>query len=135
MKISLKTPYGRRHGLFALAVLLLLVAGATLMVESNNSSIRSLAMVLLIFSVYCVRLSRSVSATIANQQAGQEWATRPSRTLWIVSIVLLPLQVMAFAFLYRDAVQGYREMWPVSFFAATAMICALCWAYLMSLLV
>ena len=135
MNISLNAPNKRRHGLFALAILLLLLAVPAFIVGWNNTPLRTLSMMLLVFSVYCVRLSRSDSATIANRQTGQYLGTRPSQAIWIASITLLLVLGMSSVFLYRSAVQGYHEGWPVYLFAGVAMACALVWGYLVSLLV
>jgi hypothetical protein len=136
MNATSQPPHKRRVALFAVAVLLLAFAGATLATRWNDAAMRSLAMLALIFSVYCVRLSngyaRSGSATDASQRIGSNLATRLGSPLRIVSIILVPILAMSLVFLYRDAVQGYHQIWPVYLFAATAGICALCWSYLIS---
>src|SRR5664279_2927227 len=102
MNISMNSPNKKQRYLFALAVLLLLLAVPAFIVGWNNTPLRTLSMMLLIFSVYCVRLSRSDSATIANRQTGQNLGTRPSRALWIASITLLLVLGMSSVFLYRS---------------------------------
>jgi hypothetical protein len=89
-------------------------------------------------SLVCVRLinvhTPSGSATEAAQRTESSLATRLRRPIGLISIILVPIMAMAAFFLYRDAVQGYHQFWPLHFFEATAAICALCWSYLFSTL-
>jgi hypothetical protein len=89
-------------------------------------------------SLVCVRLinvhSPSGSASSAAQRVESGWATHFRRPIGLISLILVPIMAMASFFLYRDAVQGYHQFWPLHFFEATAAICALCWSYLFSTL-
>lgn len=133
MSEPLQEPNKRRNGAFALAILLLLFAGGALLLEENNVVIRTVAMLALLVSVYCVRLSRSGSTTIETQRTGSNLATRPGRSIWIVSIILLPVLGMSFASLYIDAAHGYHQAWPVYVFTGTIIVCMVCWSYLLAI--
>ncbi|GEM_PF-1108849 len=123
-------------GLFISAIVLLLSGGVALVMGSNDVAVRSLAMLAIVISVYCVRLSnistRSDSANTIIQQTRSKLPTRPSRSIWIVSIMLLPLLGLSFVWLYSDAAHGYHQIWPVYFFTGTAIACTLCWSYLVA---
>lgn len=130
-----KEPIKRKYGLLILAIALLLFAGAALVVSPHDVAIRSLGMLAIVISVYCVRLSKAAGAgsTMTTiQQTASSLPTRSGRSVWIVSILLVPLFGMSFAWLYSDAVQGYHQILPVYCFAGAAIVCALCWSYLVA---
>lgn len=136
MIVSLKIYDKKKYGLFILAVLLLLLGGVALFVGTNNFVIRSLGVIACLISVYCVRRSnihaKSNSAIETSQQAKSKPSTQLRRSIWIISIVLLPMLGLAFLSLYRDALHGYQKAWPVYLFAGVVAICAFCWSYLMA---
>ena len=131
---SLQPPNRRKFALLAVAFLLLAFAGVAMARGGHDV----MAMVAVSTSLVCIRLinvqTSSGSATEAAQWAGSRLATRLRRPIGIISIILVPIMAMASFFLYRDAVQGYHQSWPLYFFAATAAICGLCWSYLFSTL-
>jgi len=132
---SLQPPNKRKFTLLTIAFLLLAFAGVAMALGGNDV----MAMVAVSTSLVCVRLinvrTPSGSATEAAQWAGSRLATLIRHPIGIISIVLVPIMAMASFFLYRDAVQGYHQTWPLHFFEATAAICALCWSYLFSMFV
>jgi hypothetical protein len=136
MNASPQPPNKRKFGLLTIAFLLLAFAGVAMALGGNHVTIQSLAIVAVLTGVACVRLinvhTPSGSATEASQRTESSWATSLRRSLRIISIVLVPTMAMASFFLYRDAVQGYRQIWTVYFFAGTASICALCWSFLVA---
>jgi hypothetical protein len=132
MNASPQPPNKRKFALLTVAFLLLAFAGVVM--ATGGSTV--MAMVAVSTSLVCVRLinvhTPSGSATEAAQRAESSWATRLRRPIGIISIILVPIMAMASFFLYRDAVQGYRQIWTVYFFAGTASICALCWSFLVA---
>ncbi len=127
MTVSPKVFSKRKSGLFILAILLLLLGGTALYIGSNNFLIRSLGILACTISVYCVRKS--------NIHASSQKIIRPTpvgRSTWTISIILLPALGLSFLFLYRDAIHGYHQGWPVILFAGVVAGCALCWSYLVS---
>lgn len=78
-----------------------------------------MVMVAVSTSLVCVRLinvqSPSGSATEAAQRQDSGWTTRVRRPIGIISITLVPIMAIASFFLYRDAVQGYHQSWPLYF--------------------
>jgi len=132
----MNVPGKRKSGLFMLAIFFLLLAGVALVMGSNNVGIRSMAMLAVVISVYCVRVSNihvdPDSVITTSQQTRFKLPARPSGSLWIVSLILLPAFGLSFFWLYRDAAQGYHQFWPVYCFAGVAVVCALCWSCLVA---
>ena len=126
----------KRHGVYALAILMLLLAGGAMIVGSHNFAIRSLALAACIVSVYLIRISnvhtRSALSAKSNQLMDSIAPKRPSPAMWTVAGALAALLGISYLLLYRDALHGYHEILPVYFFAGVAAVCALYWAYLAS---
>ena len=124
----------KRYGLFSLAILLLLLGGASFFIGSRTFVIRSLGALACIASVYLVRISnvrdRPFSVVGSSQVAGS--TRRPGRLTWSIGVVSLLLAGASFLYLYNDALHGYHEALPVYVFAGTALACALVWSYLVS---
>ena len=130
-------PNRRKFALFAVAFLLLAFAGVA-MARGTNVIIQSVAILALLTGVACLRRvnvnARPGSATEPSQRTEFSWAPHLRRPAGIISIILIPIMAMALFFLYRDAVQGYRQIWTVYFFAAMAAICSLCWSFFVATL-
>jgi hypothetical protein len=137
MKASLQPPNKRKFALLTAAFLLLVLAGAGMAMGGNNFAIRSLAIVAGLAGVACVRRinvhTPPGSATEAPQR-GDALERLIGRPIGIISLILIPIMAMASFFLFRDAVQGYHESWPLYLFFWTGIICTLCWAYVVSTL-
>jgi hypothetical protein len=133
---SLQPPNRRKFALLTVAFLLLAFAGVAMAKGGDDFRIRSLAMIAGFTSLACIRRINvrkpSASATEASQRAESSWATPLRRPIGIISIVLVPIMALASFFLYRDAVQGYHQSWPLYLFVWTGVICSLCWAFLVA---
>ena len=127
---SPRRPNKRKFALLTLAFLLIAFAGATLAMGGSVVA----AMVAVATSVVCIRLINIRAPSASATEASQWRATTLRQPIGIISIILVPIMTTASFFLYRDAVQGYHQIWPLHFFEATAFICALCWSYLFSTL-
>ena len=57
-------------------------------------------------------------------------AKGPGRVLWVLSIALLPLLILAWYLLDRDAINGGHEVWPVDVFAGVGLVCTIVWSFL-----
>ncbi len=129
----------KRYGIFALAVVLFL-SGVVLLVGGNNLLIRSFSGLMFVISVYLLKISNvhdraGVIAVSGNEKYPEETTNHPSPVMWTVGIGALVVAVGAFLFLYRDALEGYQEIWPVYAFAGVGLVCALIWGYLMAKLI
>jgi hypothetical protein len=59
----------------------------------------------------------------------------PGRVLLMVGIVFLVLAGVSWWFLYRDALHGYHEVWPVYLFAGVAIVCTGVWGAILAKLI
>jgi hypothetical protein len=94
MNVSPQSPNKRKLALLAVAVLLLAFAGAALAMGGNDATIRTLAMLAVVFSVYCVRLQNAAwEARLAGEAltTSSEVSTPHVHPLVIVSDLGIPL--------------------------------------------
>ena len=121
----------KKYGLFVLAIIMILLGVAGVYLGSNNYLIRVLGLVSLLVSVYVVRLSRVHHESTLLKSNAVEYGG-PSRSLWIVSLALVPLLGASAFVLNMDAVHGGHEAWPADVFAGVVLVCAVVWAALVS---
>lgn len=121
----------KRWGLFILASVLLLAGVAILYLRPDDFLFRTLAIVAFVVSARVVRVAvQSRSGSFGGQAADAKAIKRPGPLLWTVSIAMLVPAGLSSFFLYRDALDGYHEAWPLKVFAVVAVACALVWSYL-----
>ncbi len=120
----------RGRGLFVLAVVLLVFAGACIYFGSNNFSIRTLGAVAILASVYLVRVARGVHDRSVLPKVNSVEYGGLSRLLWILSLALVPLLGASGYLLHIDAKNGGHETWPVDLFFGVVLVCAGVWACL-----
>jgi hypothetical protein len=117
-----------------LAIVFLLAAGAALFIGWNDSVIRSFGVLACMASAYFFRTSkvkgRSDEAVENCIGMSHETTDGPSRLLWILSGVCLFAVGGSFAYLYKDALDGYHEVLPVYVFSGTVVVGALVWSFL-----
>lgn len=120
----------KRHGVYALAILVLVLGAVTFYLGSGSFAIQTLGLAALLVSLYLVRLSnvhaRPASALAARQAA----ANRPGRLIWIISLALIPALGLSFFLLYEDSRHGSHQTWPLYLFAGIALICVGFWSAL-----
>jgi hypothetical protein len=128
-------PPKRRYYLFLLAIVML-VAGilSFFTIGSNSFIIRSASIIAGMAGVYLVRLSNvhGPPAIAGAEQPGSAPDKRAGRRSWLVGAALLAVTGVAFLLLYKDALDGYQEEFPVYLFSATAVVCITYFAYLFS---
>lgn len=133
---SLQPPNKRKFALLTAAFLLIALAGAGMAMGGNNFAIRFLAIVAGLTGVACVRRINVRTPPSSATEAPQQWWANSQHSFGtpsgIISLILVPIMAMASFFLYRDAIQGYHESWPLYLFFWTGIICTLCWAYTVS---
>jgi hypothetical protein len=136
----------KRYGLFVLAMLMLLGGAAALFFAWTGFTRRiedfliwSLGLFMIVASTYLVRTSnvRARPRSVAGEeQASRPWAgKRPGALLWLTGAASVIALVISYHYLYKDALGGYHQVWPVDVFAGVALICASLLAYLFSRLV
>lgn len=128
------TSQSRRYVLLGLAFLLLILGGLGVYFGSHNNPIRALGVIAVMASAQVVRMSRGRDGPSLSDTAGlglePKTTDGPGRVLWIVSIALVPLLVVALLLMHMDAVNGGNDAWPADFFAGVAFVCAIVWSYL-----
>ena len=126
----------KRYGLYALAILLLLVGGVALFVGMNNFGVRCLGLVACIASVYLIRISNVRARPSLPMTGGDandsEAGEKGTRLMWIIGAALVPVAGASFFYLYQDGLHGYHDTLPVYIFAGVAVICTVVWSYLVS---
>jgi hypothetical protein len=124
----------KRHGLFVLALLLFLLGGVGIYFGSHNYLVRALGVVSVMAGAYLARISdvrdRSSAPRRAVSGLDLKTADGPSRFLWVISLAMVPLLVIALFLLHIDAVSGGHEAWPADIFAGIGFACAIVWGYL-----
>jgi hypothetical protein len=118
----------RRRLLFASAIALLLIAAVTMIWGQHNFVIRCAGLAAIFGSLQLLRAARSVGQFSSTAAASR--TSPPTAAMWLVGVALAVAQGLTFYLLYSDAVDGYKQVWPVYAFAATAIICAIFFAAL-----
>lgn len=121
---------GKRPSLFVLAILLLLLGGVGIYAGSHNYPIRVIGVLAIVAGAYFVRATHVQNRSRSNQGTNLKIAIGPARSLWIVSLALVPLLGAAFWLMYIDAENGGHEAWPADVFAGVGLACAIVWGYL-----
>jgi drug/metabolite transporter (DMT)-like permease len=129
--------YRRRNGSYALAIVLLVLAGVAMVVARHNFMIRSLASAAVVASVYLVQKSRRASLlppsyVPIDQSDDSDEGKGLERIMRFVGVALLGLLVFCYYLMEIDAAHGGHEVWPVNLFAGVAITFAGVWGYLAS---
>ena len=131
-----ETATPKRYALFSLGVLLLLLGGVVFLFWSNDFAIRTGGVLACMASAYLIRISNvfGLSPLSIARGAGlnPKANKRPGRAMWAVGAALLLLTGVSVFYLYKDALGGYHEVWPVYLFAGVAAVGAVFWSYLVS---
>jgi hypothetical protein len=127
----------KKYGLFALAILLLLLGALTCFLGSKSFVIRSLGLMACMASVYLVRASnvhktRSLSVETAGVVEGERIKRRPGRLLWTLAGALALLWVASLLYLYLDTLHGDHDVQPIYLFAAVSLAGTIVWPYLIT---
>jgi len=129
----------KRYGLYALAILLLVIGGVALFVGMKNFGVRCLGLVAIIASGYLVRISNvrarpslpMTSGDAKDFKAGE----KGTRLMWIIGAALVPVAGASLFYLYLASLNGSHDALPAYIFAGVAVICTVVWSYLVSTLV
>lgn len=140
--MSVSYPGGKkRYGLFALAVGMLLIGAVALFLEWNNFArglggflIWSIGLLMIVSSTYLVKISnvhaRSSSVAASDPSKGSRSAKGPGLRMWLLGAASLAALGISYHYLYKDALAGYHQMWPVYAFAGSGLVCAIVLGYL-----
>ncbi len=107
-----------------------------MVIDFNDFMIRSSGVLMCIIGAYLVKISniRSLKGlrSTHNKSLNLMTPSRPGRLVWAMGAASVVATGVSFIYLYQDALDGYHQIWPVYMFAASALICALVCAYLVS---
>lgn len=127
---------GRRYGLLALALILILSGGIVIYIGSHNFAIRAVGIAIVMASTYLVQISnsqnRSKLSAASGEMSKRDTGSVVGRVLWIFSLSLLPILAGAWYMLHLDAVNGGQEAWPADLFAGVGLVCAVVWGLLVA---
>lgn len=123
-----------RYSLFGVGVMLLVAAAVFLYIGRSRFEVRAVGLVALVLSAYAFRKSNlSVMPRAVNENPGTDGKSgRPSAIMWVVGVGLIALTGIAYALMYQDALDGYKNAIPAYFFAGAALTAAAFWGYLIS---
>lgn len=129
----------KKHGLFVLGAGCLLLGGFINVAFINSYMIRSLGLALLVAGVFLVKTSgiRGIKgAYISNSEAGN--VTSIKRPGWLSLLLSLSSGgaiVISYLCMQKDAIAGGHESWPAYAFAASVLVAAVVWGYVVAKLV
>jgi hypothetical protein len=115
---------------------LLTIGAGGLYFGRHNFWIRAVGLFTIVASAYLVRKSRFQNSPerfeVNCQEEAKRNSTGPSRALWILSLLLVPVLGTTIVLLNLDAANGGHATWPVDLFAGTGIICAVVWGLLVA---
>jgi hypothetical protein len=103
-------------------MLILLCAGAGLILGNNHFALRALAVIGILASI---RIWQKARSRITNGISGNTAAVPVTRWFWFLGAALAILSAGSFYALVKDAEGGYHEIVPVYAFAAAALFFSL----------
>ena len=118
----------RRYGMFALAIATFLLGITFLAINIDSLTNVAFAGVMMIVSAYFVKASR----TVVVNRGVEDHARGPNALLWVCCVAASAALAISFFFLYRDAIHGYHEIWPVFAFAASGVVALVVWAFVVA---
>lgn len=138
---SVGGPPRKRYGLYVLAIVLLLAGAAALILEWNSFAqggtaflIWSLGPLMIVASTKLVKASnvrvRSSSTIAGDQNSIASGRKRITWRSWLAGAASLIVFWISYHYLFKDALRGYHQVWPVYAFAGAGLICALALGYL-----
>jgi len=131
-----KPPDRKRHGLFAVAALMILIGIVAVFGRSRHFFVEPLGLIMMLAGVYLVKLSNVYGlmdyASGGNENGKFAATSRPSRMMWAVGVVLLVMTGASYCFLHEAAIDGGHHAWPVYAFAGVGLVSGLFWSYLIT---
>ena len=97
----------------------LLIGAILLFIGGHSIIVRAAGLAMVLICVNLHRTGRRLSGL-----------PTPSGTMWIAGIVSAAVTLIAFQFLYLDALNGYNDVWPVYAFAFAGVVATGVWGAL-----
>ena len=124
----------KRYGPFVLAILLLVFACTSFVLQFNNFAMCALGLVAILVSVWLVRVSKVHTRSSTGLETGGGNSAGTSKRLQLirsaVGVASLLAMGASYLYLYNDAVDGYHRTFPVYVFGGTWLAGAVIWGYL-----
>jgi hypothetical protein len=102
------------------------LSGSAVALITNSPPSRAIGIALIFGGAFLIWLSRRWERSCRNNKSLEDEnhnGTRPfQRLVWIITTVSLISTVIFFWFMYQDAQAGYRHVWLLYLFAASAQI-------------
>jgi hypothetical protein len=125
----------KRYGLFALALILLALAGVAIILGMHSTGLRFLGLGALLVSLWLVGISNVHARQRPLMRDGEvtnvKAAKRPGPVGWALGAASLVAAGASYLYMYSDALAGYHEALPVYAFAGVGVACAVIWGYLL----
>lgn len=121
-------------GLYVIGVTLLIGGAAVIFIGFNDSLIRSAGVGLCLISSYLIRISSTNRMRKISSERGQNphiFGRKPlGYFVWALGLASALSFVISFIYLYKDAIDGYQQIWPLYVFFGSTISCALVWGYI-----
>jgi len=129
----------KNYGLFALAIVLLIAGLVINVVYFRDFPLRSFGLLIFIGGVFLVRLSNvhdiKAGRFTASQTVNASGRKRPGFIAWALSFACAVAIALSYICMRNDALAGGHEAWPAYAFAASAVVAAVVWGYVVAKLV
>lgn len=112
----------------------LVAGGALFILQRNDFMLRSVGILLCALGAYQVRAG-SAPRQDKNAPILHETSPSISKSIWCLGVFMALLTAVSFAFLYKDALDGYDGVWQVYTFACATFIFSLTWGYITAKLI
>lgn len=139
MNMTQRNPKGR-YGLFVLAVIMGLSGIVVGGIWFNNFMVSSLGLLMCVIGAYLIKVSKVRGLmdvmglrNTSSQSLDARAPKRPGRLAWGVGVASAAALGISYFYFRRDALDGHNQTWTVYAFAASALICAVVWPYLVSI--
>ncbi len=125
--------FNKKNITFSLAIVALIVGIVIFALGYNTFLIRSFGVLFVMLSAQLVRISKGRGQSElqhADQNLTHDVRSGPSRTAKALCFASGIAFAISSIFLYKDAADGYTEVWPVYAFAGCGLIFAVLWGYM-----
>ncbi|WP_158755691.1 hypothetical protein [Dyella sp. S184] len=130
----------KRYWLYVLGIVTGLSGLVITLVYFSDFLVRLFGIFMTLGGAYLVRISRAPSLVRSSETtANSSYLVSVNRTrrrwVWFLGAISLVASGISFAFMYKDALDGYNHAWPLYAFALSMAVFALTSSYLVGIFV
>lgn len=128
----------KKYGLLVLGAAVGLSGVVVVFIWLDDVLIRSVGILMCLCGAYLVTASKKIGyapSSVNGNGYSVSIPNSPSRMVWIIGATSLVASAVSFAFMYKDALDGYHQVWPVYAFAISMTVLALVASYIVGVLV